>query len=226
MELLIFKSNPYLREKTADEIMALEVATLNGVSDAVKFFDRVTGVKTHQLYYVDIGKGKQPAVSITYKDIFDNNKRVAIQKTFVWYGLHQSDTISKVKICEKTEFTNYELDVKRRVNIQNEIVVQALTSSYPFFKPLLDEIFDLTSKELEIWRRTGNAQAFHKAINSASDDENEEIKNLFANTPFYAVNSLYKVLNLLPANDELILNENGEMKPDVKLIDNLKFFIK
>ncbi len=224
--LHIQHQNPFLQNTTAEEITALEISTLNGVSNAIKFFDRTTGRKTHQYYFSTINEEKTIVISIIYEDVIVDDKRTGINKTFTWFSPLSNGHISKIKFIEFNAFTNYEEDVKRRKNIQDEIVVQALTSDYLFFKPLLDEIFDLTSKELEIWRRTGNSTPFHNVLDSASNSVNTEIEQLFAGTPFSAVNSLKKVLTMLPATDELIVDANGDKLTDVKLIDNLKFFIK
>lgn len=176
--------NKHLASFTEDQIKSKEYRFLTGMKAGKKIHDPLTGRKTHQDYLYEEEEGNlRLAIRQFYEDVLDDQgKFIDIKVITHWFKSDGGKTI-KIERLRLDYDLIVEIEIKRRSKIKSDIIKEARESEEPFIKDVFSFILNWLDVDLSTWIDTGDASFFHKALDNASTESNQNVIDLFQGVP-------------------------------------------
>lgn len=169
--LKIQQINKSLLGKSINELMSIDINSLNGINRGIAIYDN-KGRKVSTEYYSDMLDGL--IIKKTFTDVLDGiGNVIAIHLKIEWFT-NIGTTIEKNLVLKFSPFDIYKLLIKRRRNVIDYLLYQGSLST---ISDSYDTLFDYLNSGINSWVNTSKIAKFNTLIN---DTSNTVIVNLLA----------------------------------------------
>lgn len=169
--LKIQQINKLLLGKPINELMSIDINSLNGINRGIAIYDN-KGRKVSTEYYSDMLDGL--IIKKTFTDVLDGiGNVIAIHLKIEWFT-NIGTTIEKNLVLKFSPFDIYKLLIKRRRNVIDYLLYQGSLST---ISDSYDTLFDYLNSGINSWVNTSKIAKFNTLIN---DTSNTVIVNLLA----------------------------------------------
>ncbi|WP_379664790.1 hypothetical protein [Pseudotenacibaculum haliotis] len=166
------------------------------MKSAIKFYDNVTGAKTHQDYLYEDKSGKlHLVIRQFYEDVVDHDGALVDYKTKTFWYKTIGDHLIKQETLKLSSDKLYDLQISRRNRVKQYLLKEAETAANPMIHPIFTLLFNWLEADLSTWINTGDASFLHDKLDNAPSTDDQKVISIFG-TNQGVPKSIVDLLNL------------------------------